>query len=49
MRWNNNIKVFVTGTNCGDGSWKELAQDCVQWNFYVLVVLNLRIMLYKRS
>jgi hypothetical protein len=33
MRWDDNIKVLVTGINSEDGSWKELAQDCVQWNF----------------
>jgi hypothetical protein len=48
MRWDDNIKVLVTGINCVDGSWKELGQDCVQWNFYVLVLLNLPEIVCKR-
>jgi hypothetical protein len=32
-------------TGCEDGMWMELAQDRVQWQALILVVLNLRVLL----
>jgi hypothetical protein len=38
-------KMDLSEIVCEDGRWMELAQDHVQWQALVLVVLNLQVLL----
>jgi hypothetical protein len=38
-------KMDLRKIGCEDGSWKELAQDRVQWRTLMLGLLNLRVLL----
>jgi hypothetical protein len=39
------MKEFLGEIGFDDGGWKELDQDCVQWQVFLLVVLNLWVLL----
>jgi hypothetical protein len=45
MNRDKNVKMDLREICCEDGRWMELAQDRVQWQALVLVVLNLRVLL----
>jgi hypothetical protein len=45
LGWEDNIKMEVKEMGCEVERWMELAQDHVQWQPLVLVVLNLHILL----
>jgi hypothetical protein len=47
MTWENNIKMYLREIGYDDGRWMKLAQDHVQWQALVLVVLYLQVLLLR--
>ena len=41
-RWENNIKMDLREVGFNAGDWRDLAQDRVQWQAYVRMVMNLQ-------
>jgi hypothetical protein len=44
-RWKDNSKVDLNETGFGNGRWMKMAEDHVQWQALVLIVLNLQVLL----
>ena len=42
-RWEDNIKMDLREGVCNAGDWTDLAQDRVQWQAYVRMVMNLQV------
>jgi hypothetical protein len=42
-RWENTIKIDLTGMGCGDVEWTYMAQDRDKWPVVVNMVINLRV------
>jgi len=42
-RWEDNIKMGLQETGCGDMVWIDLTEDRVKWQALVNAVMNLRV------